>query len=261
MKKLLLTYCIFILLVTSSYGFSLKDSVQKTLVSNPDVIAERKNQEAYRYYVDEKQSKYLPTLDFNAYLEKSRVKDKYDDREHTDNRKDGYNAALVLRQLIYDGGLTPSEISEMKHQDLANKYRSLNAIENIVLETTKAYTTLVKYDELIALSDGMIKTNQNNLTIAKEKEQISGEVLETYQVSSKLHFATDKFYEEQSNRQDQLNALKKYVGVDITQKVCRPAIDESVLPSNMETLLKKAVLSNYQIKEQIEKIKSSKGKK
>ncbi|WP_404319028.1 TolC family protein [Malaciobacter canalis] len=256
MKKLLLTYCILLVLNVSSYGFSLKDSIKKTLISNPDVIAERKNQEAYRYYVDEKQSKYLPTLDFNAYLEKSRVKDYYDDNTpDSDNRKDGYNAALVLRQLIYDGGLTPSEISEMKHQDLANKYRSLNAIENIVLETTKAYTTLVKYDELIALSDGMIKTNQNNLTIAKEKEQISGEVLETYQVSSKLHFATDKFYEEQSNRQDQLNALKKYVGVDITQKVCRPAIDESVLPSNMETLLKKAILSNYQIKEQIEKIK------
>ncbi|AXH10807.1 transporter [Malaciobacter halophilus] len=256
MKKLLVITISILLFLSSSYGFSLKQGVQKTLTSNPDVLAERKNQEAYKYYIDEKQSKYLPTLDFNAYLEKSRVKDYYDDdTPDSDNKKDGYNAALVLRQLIYDGGLTPSEVSEMKHQDLANRYRSLNAIENIVLETAKAYTTLVKYDELILLSQGMIKTNEDNLTIAKEKEQISGEVLETYQVSSKLHFATDKFYEEKSNRQDQVNALKKYVGLEVKDKVCRPIVDESILPKSLEEVIKKAILSNYQIKEQIEKIK------
>lgn len=88
MKKLLVITISILLFLSSSYGFSLKQGVQKTLTSNPDVLAERKNQEAYKYYIDEKQSKYLPTLDFNAYLEKSRVKDYYDDdTPDSDNKK------------------------------------------------------------------------------------------------------------------------------------------------------------------------------
>ncbi|RXJ85259.1 TolC family protein [Arcobacter sp. CECT 8985] len=256
MKKLLVIFCLFSLLISTLNAMSLKESVEKTLVSNPDIIAERKNQEAYKYYVDEKESKYLPTLDLSAFIEKSRVKDKYkSDREDTDTTKHGYNVGLTLKQLIYDGGLTPSEIREMTHQDLSNKYRSLNAIENTVLETSKAYTSLVKFNELIALSKAMIKTNENNLTIAKEKEEISGEVLETYQVSSKLYFAKDKLFEEKSSKQEQLNALKKYVGEDVKTPVCRPVINEKIIPNKLTTVIKKAVLNNYEIKEQLEKIK------
>ena len=43
-------------------------------------------------------------------------------------------------------------------------------------------------DEKLALTSEMIKNHEENLVIAKEKEEISGEVLETYQVSSKLYF-------------------------------------------------------------------------
>lgn len=255
MKKLFVFFSFSFVLLNNLNALSLKESVERTLISNPDVMAERKNQEAYRYYVDEKQSKYLPTLDLSAFAERSRVKDKYDDRDETDMTKKGYNIGLTLRQLIYDGGLTPSEVGEMKHQNLSNKYRSLNAIENTVLETSKAYTSLVKFNELMSLSEEMIKTNKNNLTIAKQKEEISGEVLETYQVSSKLHFATDKYYEEESNKQQQLNALKKYVGIDVKTPVCRPVIDESNIPNKLVDVIKKAVLTNYEIKEQLEKIR------
>ncbi|AXX93479.1 transporter [Malaciobacter molluscorum LMG 25693] len=255
MKKFFVFFTFTLLLLNNLYALSLKESVERTLISNPDVMAERKNQEAYRYYVDEKQSKYLPTLDLSAFAEKSKVKDKYEDKDHTDTSKKGYNIGLTLRQLIYDGGLTPSEIGEMKHQNLSNKYRSLNAIENTVLETSKAYTALVKFNELMSLSEEMIKTNKNNLKIAKQKEEISGEVLETYQVSSKLHFATDKYYEEENSKQQQLNALKKYVGIDIKTPVCRPVINEKNIPNKLTDVIKKAVLSNYEIKEQLEKIR------
>ncbi len=260
MRKIFNLFILPFLFITGLNALSLKDSVEKTLINNPDILAERKNQEAYKLYVDEKESKYLPTLDFNAYLERSKVEDKYSDRPHTEGIKDGYNAGLTLRQLIYDGGLTPSEVRQMGHEDLANKFRSLNAIENTILETANSYVTLVKFDELINLSYDMIKTNEKNLTIAKEKEQISGEVLETYQVSSKLQFATDKYYEEKNSRKEQLHALKKYVGVEVNEKVCRPIIDEKLFPKDIEATVKEAILKNYQIKEQIEKIKSQREK-
>ena len=69
-------------------------------------------------------------------------------------------------------------------------------IDNVVLETITAYTGLVQYNEMLELTKDMISTNEDNLQIAKEKESISGEVLETYQVDSKLNFVKEKYLEE-----------------------------------------------------------------
>jgi len=257
MKGKIVLSCICLsILLTSSYAESLRDSVQRVITTNPDILAEKINQEAYKYYVDEREGRYLPTLDFEAYLETAEIKKDYkDNRATTKTEEDGYNAAIIFRQYIYDGGLTPSQVEEAKHQELANRYRSLYAIENTVLETIKSYNSLVQYDERMFLSQNMIKVHEENLQTAKEKEQISGEVLETYQVSSKLHFVTDSYIEEQDLKESELANFERYVGREPIGKICRPVVDETKVPSTLKEAIKIAVLRNYRIQEQLETIK------
>ena len=52
-KKLLKFACISILASGSLQAVSLKQSVDKVLATNPEVIAEKNNQEAFRKYIDE----------------------------------------------------------------------------------------------------------------------------------------------------------------------------------------------------------------
>ena len=255
-QKIALTGICLILLTSFSYAASLRDSVEKAINTNPDIIAEKKNQEAYRKYVDDREGLYLPTLDIEAYLETSKIEKDYDDATpDTKGDEDGYNAAIVFRQYLYDGGSTPSQVSEVKHQELANKYRSFYAIENTILETVKAYTGLVQSDEKLALTNDMIKNHEENLVTAKEKEEISGEVLETYQVSSKLHFTIDKYIEEQSVKETGIAQYVKYVGEELNGSICRPTIDESKVPATLKEAIEIAVIRNHRILEQIEKIK------
>ncbi len=260
-KEFVLAGVCLSILTTSSYAVSLRDSVEMALNNNPDIIAERKNQEAFRKYVDDREGLYLPTLDIEAYLETSEIEKDYDDNTpDTKTDEDGYNAAIIFRQYIYDGGETPSQVSEMKHQNSANKHRSLYAIENTILETVKAYTSLVQYDERLVLSADMIKTHEENLVTAKEKEEISGEVLETYQVSSKLHFVTDSYIEEQDLKETGVATYTKYVGKEPVGNVCRPIIDESKVPESLKEAIEIAVLGNHRILEQIERIKQQREK-
>ena len=262
MKKeyILVGVCLSIL-TSSLSAVSLRDSIEIALNNNSDIIAERKNQEAFRKYVDDREGLYLPTLDIEAYLEDAVIRKNYDDNTvDTKTKEDGYNAAIIFRQYLYDGGETPSQVSEMKHQNLSNKYRSLYAIENTILETIKVYTSLVQYNERLALSESMIKTHEENLATAKEKEEISGEVLETYQVASKLHFVTDSFIEEQDLKDTGIAQYKKYVGKEVQGEVCRPAIDESTVPASLNEAIEIAVLRNHRILEQIEKIKQQREK-
>lgn len=197
-KKLLKFACISILASSSLQAVSLKESVDKVLATNPEVIAEKNNQEAFRKYIDERKANYLPRIDVDGRLEKSNSDKNYDqpnsnNLSDSNTKEDGYNFGIALNQMLYDGNLTPSQVQEAKHNDLANKFRTEKNIDNVVYETIIAYKDLVQYNEMLELTKNMITTNEENLQIAKEKESISGEVLETYEVDSKLIFGLHSF--------------------------------------------------------------------
>ena len=263
--KLLSFTCISILASTSLHAITLKDSIEKVLVTNPEVIAEKNNQKAFRKYIDERRGNYYPRIDIDGTLEKSNTKKAYDTPNNNNlpdgsDQEDGYNFGIALNQMLYDGDLTPSRVREAKHNELANKYRTRINIENVVLETITAYTGLVQYNELLALTKDMIITNEENLVIAKEKESISGEVLETYQVDSKLNFIKEKYIEEKDLKSSRESTFKRYIGIQASGNECRPNIDLNKIPSSLQKAVELAVLRNNDVLEQIERIKAQREK-
>jgi adhesin transport system outer membrane protein len=262
-SKLLKFTCISVLASTSLHAISLKDSVEKVLVTNPEVIAEKNNQKAFRKYIDERRGEYYPRIDIDGTLEKSNTEKEYDSTSTTadgSEQEDGYNFGIALNQMLYDGDLTPSRVREAKHNELANKYRTRMNIENVILETTNAYTGLVQYNELLSLTKNMITTNEENLEIAKEKESISGEVLETYQVDSKLNFVKEKYLEEKDLKSSKVSTFKRYIGVEANGNECRPTIDLNNIPTSLQKAVEIAVLRNNEVLEQIERIKAQREK-
>jgi outer membrane protein, adhesin transport system len=255
--------CISIIASASLQAVSLKESVDRVLSSNPEVIAEKNNQEAFKKYIDERRGNYYPRIDIDGRLEKSNTDDKYDSTsiyKSGSSQEDGYNVGIALNQILYDGDLTPSQVRQAKHNDLANKYRTDMNIDNVVLETITAYIGLAQYDEMLELTKNMIVTNEENLQIAKEKESISGEVLETFQVDSKLNFVKEKYIEEKDLKTSRINTFKRYVGIEPTGNECRPKIDLSKIPNDLQKLIEMTVSRNYEIQQQIETIKSQREK-
>ncbi len=242
------------LLMTNASAVTLRDAIEKTINTNPGIIAEHKNQDAFKKYVDEEQGDYLPTIDLETYYESSHEYNKPDNATKNDAHKNGWNAQLELEQILYDGGLTPSEISEYQYKYNANRFRSNLAIEGIVFETASTYLDVVQYEELMDLSTNIIKLHNKNLLTAKEKEAISGEKLETYQVSAKIHLTGERLLEQEDLRFQAKHNFKKFAGVD-AGLVCRPQVHENLLPTSLEKALKIGVRRNYSILEQVEKIK------
>ena len=263
-KKLLKFACISILASSSLHAFSLKESVEKVLANNPEVIAEKNNQEAFRKYVDERKANYLPRIDVDGRLEKSNSDKKYDlqdaNNRNGSTQEDGYNFGIALNQMLYDGNLTPSQVQEARHNELANNYRTQRNIDNVVYETINAYKDLIQYSEMLDLTKDMIVTNEENLQTAKEKESISGEILETYQVDSKLNFVKEKYLEEKDLKTSRINTFKRYVGSEPAGDECRPKINLTKIPNSLQQIVEQAVLRNYEIQEQIERIKAQREK-
>jgi adhesin transport system outer membrane protein len=241
---------------------SLRNSVEDTLNSNPSIIAEHLNRDAYELYIRQEEADYLPTLDLDAYYEKSETRNAPDETPPArgKTRKEGWNAILKLEHVLYDGGLTPSQVLEYQYKYNSNKYRSLYAVENTILDTVNAYIDLVSRQELVSLSKHNIKLHENYLTIAQEKEAISGEVLETYQVNSKYHSVLDRFLEQENEESQAKNLYEKLVGKKLIGNICRPNANESFLPTTLEEAIKVGIRRSYKVKEQIEKTKEQKEK-
>jgi len=263
LSRILKFTCISIIASTSLHALSLKESVSKVLDTNPEVIAEKSNQKAFRKYIDEREGNYLPRIDIDGRIETSNSQKEYDSTSTLSDgsdQEDGYNFGIALNQMLYDGDLTPSQIQEAKHNYSANNYRTKRNIENVVLETITAYNGLVQYNEVLNLTKEMIQTNEENLETAKEKESISGEILETYQVDSKLNFVKEKYLEEKDLKSSRTSTFKRYVGMEPDGKECRPSMDLSKVPTSLQKTVELAVLRNYEVLEQIERIKAQRAK-
>lgn len=245
--------------IATSYinATTLKETVLNVLDSNADVLSEKFNKEAYKKYIDEEKGDYLPTLDLDAFVEDSKTTLNRDNQPNdpTTAKKDGWNAVLRFEQVLYDGGRTPSEVEEFRHSYIANKYRSDRRVEEVVRSAVDSYLNLVKYQELIDISTHSVNIHDEYLVIAQEKEEISGEVLESYQVNSKKHFVIDRLMEQRIDRTNALNTYEQLTSQEISGNICRPVINEKLIPKSLEKTIEETLRTNSKVLETISKVK------
>ncbi len=255
MKKIILSIATMTVLVSSLNATSIRDVVVQTIDANPDILSEKFNREAFKKYVDQEKDDYLPTLDLEVYADKSKTQYDLDNAVRADGEKDGWNASLKFEQVLYDGGLTPSEVEEFEHKYYGNKYRSDAKVEDTIRKSIDSYLDLVKSQELLNLSQVNIDRHEDYLKTAQEKEAISGEILESYQVNSKKHFIIDRYLEQEDQQIAANNKYERYTQSEIEGNICRPIINEKFIPDTLEKTLELAMSKNYKILEQISKIK------
>lgn len=257
MNKYIISIAVSSILTSTLYATSVKDVVEQTIGANPDILSEKFNKDAYKKYVDEEEGDYYPTIDFSGYLEDSKTRSDRDDtpNDPSTQDKDGYNATLTLEQILYDGGRTPSEVAGARYRYYGNKYRSTQRVEEIIRGAIDSYMDLVMYEELMNLSENNLKLHDDYLVIAKEKESISGEILESYEVNSKKHYITDRYLEQKQLEDEALNKYIKFTQTPTDGKVCRPEINQTLIPDTLEKTLEVANIKNFKILEQIEKVK------
>lgn len=127
-------------------------------------------------------------------------------------------------------------------------------LDEVVLDGVNSYLDLVKYTKRMKLSEENIKTHEAYLETAKEAEKIAGDALDTYEVLSKLHMAKKNYIEEIDNEQIAKNSFKRLVGEEITDPVCKPAVDEAVIPETIDKFVNSVLTKNNTVLAQMAKI-------
>ncbi len=235
------------MLSVSLHAMSLRDSVVQTINTNPDILAEHFKKKGYKSNIDEQERDYYPTLDFSVFVEDSETKYDLDDDSKENGEKDGWNAALKFEQVLYDGGKTPNEIEMFRHQYHNVKYTSKDKVEELILNIVNTYVELVSYQELMALDKFKIKIHKKYLKLAKEKEEISGEVLDSYEVGSKIKAIIDNYLQQEVSQQKAFSSYRRLTGNELSGNICRPIIDEKLFPPTYAEAIEIALRNNNQI--------------
>ncbi len=254
----------FLLLISLNLNAtSLRDAVEETINTNPDIVAEHFNKKAFRTNIDEQKRDYYPTLDFATFVEESHTYNDYEGNTKSgkdDAGKDGWNATLKFEQLLYDGGKTPNEVELYRHRYNNIKFTSKEKVEDLIFQIVNTYTQLVSYQELIALDNVKINIHKKYLQQAKDAEKISGEKLDTIQVKSKINAIMDNYLEQEVNQQKAFSAYKKLSGKKLTGNICRPILDEKLIPKSIDDAIEIALRKNNVIRAQRSMIKEQKAR-
>ncbi len=239
---------------------SLRDSVVQTVNTNPDIVAEHFKREANRLAISEQERDYYPTLDFATFVETSHTYAEPEDQPDYDLEKDGWDATLKFEQVLYDGGLTPNEVKQFKYRYSSIKYTSKDKVEDLIFEIVNTYTKLVSYQELIALDNLKLKTHDKYLRLAKEDEANGKEKLPVYQVSSKIKAIMDNFLEQEVSQEKAFSTYKKLTGSELNGYICRPVLDEMLIPKTVDDAIELALRNNDRIHAQKESIREQKAR-
>ncbi len=258
MRKLKLSKVLATVLFSSSCvlnATTLNDAVENLLVVNPEVEAIKKNNEAYKTYIDEAKGNYKPVVDLEVIADTKKTKSKLDGTGNwVDESQEGLDGQLNLEQLIYDGGLTPALVEETKYRYENNMLTNSASVEAVVLSAVTAYLDLVKYEERLEISKNNIKIHERYFETAKEAEKISGDALDTVEVKARLHLAKKNYIEELDNQQIAQNSFKRIVGQDIKDNVCSPTTNDSLIPDSIDTFVNNVLAQNNTVLAQMAKI-------
>ncbi|ART81673.1 channel protein TolC [Oceanisphaera profunda] len=238
MKKTMIAILIGSSLVLPLQAETLEEAVTQTLMTHPKVKEAFHLYQARQYQQDEAVAGYYPTLDANAGI----------GYEYTDSpgtraiagkseeltRKE---AGLSLRQLLFDGFKTSSNVHRTQAEADAQSYALLSDAENIALKVAEVYLDVLRQDELVELSRRNLETHEQiNSDIQRRTDSGIGSTADFSQVQGRVARAYSNMTAAENNLRDsqsQYIALVNQAPNDLRQ----PKADANFIPPSLDDAL------------------------
>ncbi len=221
---------------------TLQEAIQQTINENPEIQSEKSERLAVEHEISQAKSGYFPTIDLNAGIgwEQST-------NPTTRSRGDGTvsygreEASIQLRQMIFDGFATSSEVKRHKARTNASAYSVFGKSEIIALNAVESYLNVLRRHELLSLAkENLIIHRRTNDQIRLRSERGLGKRADYDQSSGRLALAEKNALSEIGNLQDAETAFLKIIGTLPIDLNAVPKID-NILPGSLDESIEQAI--------------------
>jgi len=188
---------------------SLKDMVEKTITSNPEVQARYHKFLEAGYEQEVARGNFLPDANIVSTYRKQEEMIKLNNGTATPRM----NNELVLRQMIFDGFATSNDVKRLGHTSRVRYYELQSAMQNTTLEFMRAYIDSLRYRELIQFA-------KDNYVVHKQlfdriQERVTAGVarkVDLEQAGGRLALAEANLLTEMTNLHDVTARMQRLYG-------------------------------------------------
>jgi len=223
--------------------------VGRTVTTNPDVLADAQERRARDEELVQARSGYGPTIDVSGGL----------GLEDSDNpvaraRGDGSEtlarreSRIVLRQMVFDGFATKSEVARQAERVNSIAYTVMSSAEQVALRTAEVYLDVLRRQELLDLA------KQNLAAHVRTRDQIEmrsksglSRRADLDQVIARYAQAMANVIAEESNVADARTNYLRVTG-ELPEKVVYPDTQSLQLPGTLEEAVEAALAAHPTLK-------------
>jgi len=241
--KLFINFIVLNSLVLSSslFGLTLKESVVEAMNTNPIVIERLKNYRATQQDLSVAESEYYPSVDFQAsmgYNNAGEFKDSTDrDWNHKviDQQYNNYETSLIITQNLFDGFSTMHKVDYQEARILAAAYNYVEKSNDIAFKMTNAYIDVVRSYELLQTARENVQINDE--IFKKVKDLFDAGLTtdsEVKKIESSLSLARSNLTVQKNNAHDTEYSFRRVLGrMPNVGEMSRPELNIS-MPDSIE---------------------------
>jgi adhesin transport system outer membrane protein len=220
---------------------TLKDAVERAILQNPEVKLRFHNFEASQEERKSAQGAWLPRVDLEAATSSNETL-----RPSLSSPKSysGDRASIQLRQTLFDGFATLSEVRRLSYVQQSAYYELQSASNQTGLEAARAYLDVIRYRELVEMAADNLTTHQEVHGRLNQKVQAGvGRRVDLEQASGRMALAESNWLTEVSNLHDVSARYQRLVGDTPAAELPPPPSLAGQVPQGIE-FLRSAVAKN-----------------
>ncbi len=249
----LLTGSLFVGPAAAVVPDALVEAVSAAIDHNPEV--EQRWQRYLQAEQDQAEARghYYPEVNFDALAGrrwrrlKARPSNKYNERR----------LRFSLRQMIYDGFATKSAVEKFGHTMGLRRLQLLDTVNNVALESMRAYLDVARYRDLVKLAEDNLKRHQElaaNIK-ARVKRGVSSRV-DLEQADARIGLAKSNLLIEKANLHDVEARYQRVVGT-LPPKEVKGFVWSAQVPNTAQEALRRAYHANPALLATLEDIQAS----
>lgn len=239
---------------------TLQSVIQEALTNNPQVQANINQQKSRQQELEQARAGYLPNIDLTAGYGR-------EESQNPSTRATGNNsqtktrseAAVTLRQMVFDGFATSSEVNRQTARVNSAGFTITSVSENTALRATEVYLQLLRRDELLKLAEDNLQAHQRTYDqIASRSRSGVGRKVDLDQVEGRRALAQSNVIAEKGNFLDAQSNFLRVVGRLPQGDLTRPELDKAKLPANISQAVDNALNSHPTLKSALADVEAAK---
>ncbi|MDD1013009.1 TolC family outer membrane protein [Pseudomonas rubra] len=242
MRASLFTALPFVLATSFVQAQTLPEAMQKALEVHPEIQAGVNSRIAADYQLRAAKGGYLPRVDVLAGYGREGT-----DSPSTGNRWETLNrgeSSVRLRQMVFDGFATSSEVGRQQATVNSRAYSLLGASERTALTVAQVYLDVLTRREMVRLAEDNLRSHERIYDQIKLRTARGvGRLADLDQAEARLAQARNNLITEQTNLADAKTNYLSVVG-QMPDELSSPAPFIDLLPANLDEARQQLVESS-----------------